>query len=148
MVVSKKNHRAFTLAEVLITLGIIGVIAAITIPSLVANYQKKVFVNRLKQTYSMLPQGFKSYMADEDISDLTGDADWKDNKEALNTLFKKYFKIARDCNTKYAPCFAANYTSLSGNKKVNMGSVTCNIIMTFMKTKMVTKYQVHSKERL
>ena len=40
---------AFTLAEVLITLGIIGVVAAMTMPALVANYQKTVTVNRLKK---------------------------------------------------------------------------------------------------
>lgn len=33
--------KAFTLAEVLITLGIVGVVAAITIPTLIAGYQKK-----------------------------------------------------------------------------------------------------------
>ncbi len=37
---------AFTLAEVLITLGIIGVVAAVTLPTLVANYQKTVWVNK------------------------------------------------------------------------------------------------------
>lgn len=37
--------KAFTLAEVLITLGIIGVVAAITLPTLIANYQKKSFRN-------------------------------------------------------------------------------------------------------
>lgn len=38
-----KNHikKAFTLSEVLITLGIIGVVAAITLPTLVANYREK-----------------------------------------------------------------------------------------------------------
>ncbi len=35
-------RKGFTLAEVLITLGIIGVVAAITIPSLITNYQKTV----------------------------------------------------------------------------------------------------------
>ena len=34
---------AFTLAEVLVTLGIIGIVAAITIPSLITNYQEKSF---------------------------------------------------------------------------------------------------------
>ena len=48
--------KAFTLAEVLITLGIIGIVAAMTLPSLIANYQKKVTVNRLKQAYSMINQ--------------------------------------------------------------------------------------------
>ena len=52
-----KKKVAFTLAEVLITLGIIGVVAAITIPGLVADYQKKVLVAQFKKTiqiYQML----------------------------------------------------------------------------------------------
>ena len=39
----KKNKSAFTLAEVLITLGIIGVVAAMTIPTLVQNYNVKTW---------------------------------------------------------------------------------------------------------
>lgn len=42
--------KAFTLSEVLITLGIIGIIAAMTLPSLVGRYQEKVTVTRLKNT--------------------------------------------------------------------------------------------------
>ncbi len=40
---------AFTLAEVLITLGIIGVVAALTMPNLIANYQKKVWTTQFKK---------------------------------------------------------------------------------------------------
>jgi type II secretory pathway pseudopilin PulG len=128
----KNKYPAFTLAEVLITLGVIGIIAAMTIPNLIASYQKKVFVNRLKQTTSLLSQGLKLYMAEEDISDLTGDLDWKTDKEAFNTLFKKYFKVARDCNGKYAPCFSSLYTSLSGKDKVGTSGSTCNVIFVLM----------------
>ena len=45
---------AFTLAEVLITLGIIGVVAAMTMPTLVANYQEKALISQFKKTYSNL----------------------------------------------------------------------------------------------
>ncbi len=44
----------FTLAEVLITLGIIGVVAAITIPAIQAKYFEKMVVAKVKQTYSIL----------------------------------------------------------------------------------------------
>ena len=44
----------FTLAEVLITLGIIGVVAAMTIPNLMTAYQKQQTEARLKQAYSVL----------------------------------------------------------------------------------------------
>ena len=49
---------AFTLAEVLITLGIIGVVAAMTLPTLINKYQEKVTVSKLKKVYSMLSQGY------------------------------------------------------------------------------------------
>ena len=61
---------AFTLAEVLITLGIIGVVAAVTLPTLVANYQKTVWVNQLKKTYSTLNEGFKRIAANEGCTTL------------------------------------------------------------------------------
>ena len=47
---------AFTLAEVLITLGLIGVVAAMTIPTVVAKYQHKVLETQFKKAYSILYQ--------------------------------------------------------------------------------------------
>ena len=49
-----KNKKAFTLAEVLITLGIIGVVAAMTMPNLIANYKNKVLINQAKNSFSTL----------------------------------------------------------------------------------------------
>ena len=53
------NKKAFTLAEVLITLGIIGVVAALTMPALIANYQKKQTIAQLKKAYSILNQAYE-----------------------------------------------------------------------------------------
>ena len=50
------RKKGFTLAEVLITLGIIGVVAALTIPTLISNYKQKALDNQFKKTYSMLNQ--------------------------------------------------------------------------------------------
>ena len=47
---------AFTLAEVLITLGIIGVVAAMTLPTLMANHRKKVVETKLEKIYSVMNQ--------------------------------------------------------------------------------------------
>ena len=67
----KVGHKnAFTLAEVLVTLGIIGIVAALTLPTLIANYKKQVYVNQLKKTYSMLEQGFQKMLADEGVDSL------------------------------------------------------------------------------
>ena len=55
---------AFTLAEVLITLGIIGVVAAMTIPTLIANYKDKALESQFKKSYSLLTQILTSVQAD------------------------------------------------------------------------------------
>ncbi len=59
-----KRKRAFTLAEVLITLGIIGVVAALTIPTLISNYQKKEYAARLSKTYSTIAQAVQHAQVD------------------------------------------------------------------------------------
>ena len=50
-----KNY-GFTLAEVLITLGIIGVVAAITIPNLITTYKAKQLHSQFLKNYSVLQQ--------------------------------------------------------------------------------------------
>ena len=73
---SKRRKLAFTLAEVLITLGIIGVVVAMTLPTLIANYQKQVYVNQLKRTVSVLDNGFKL------IPSIEGVGEFKDTQLA------------------------------------------------------------------
>ncbi|MBR6163938.1 type II secretion system protein [bacterium] len=60
----RKYRCGFTLAEVLITLVIIGVIAAITVPTLITKYQKEQTVTRLKKAYSALSQTTQRAIAD------------------------------------------------------------------------------------
>ena len=45
--------KAFTLAEVLITLGIIGIVAAMTLPAIIQKQQDKITVTKLKKMYSV-----------------------------------------------------------------------------------------------
>ena len=49
-------HFGFTLAEVLVTLGIIGVVSALTMPTLISNHQEKVRITMLQTVYSQLSQ--------------------------------------------------------------------------------------------
>ncbi|MBE7705674.1 MAG: type II secretion system protein [Cyanobacteria bacterium SIG30] len=51
---ASRSLKAFTLAEVLITLAIIGVVAALTIPSVVTNYKNQETATRLKKTFATL----------------------------------------------------------------------------------------------
>lgn len=61
-------NKAFTLAEILITLGIIGLIAALTIPELIANHRKEVLKNEFIKTYKELQQINLSLIKDEDLN--------------------------------------------------------------------------------
>ncbi len=54
-----RKRTAFTLAEVLITLGIIGVVASMTLPSLIQSYKERVTVTKVQKAYSILNQAFK-----------------------------------------------------------------------------------------
>ena len=56
---------AFTLAEVLITLGVIGVVSAITIPNLMTAYKAHQLRSQFLKSYSTIQQVFKHMQADE-----------------------------------------------------------------------------------
>ena len=87
---------AFTLAEVLITLGIIGIVAAMTLPILIQNHQKRVAVERLKKEYSLLQQALKMYQADNNVDfdefDTTLSAD-----EFMQTYILPYVQTIGEC---------------------------------------------------
>ena len=80
------KKRAFTLAEVLITLGIIGIVAALTMPTLIGNYQKKQTVVKLKKVYTTL------YQAVELSEEQNGPMDYWDSNISSNDIFIKYIK--------------------------------------------------------
>ena len=62
-----KMKFAFTLAEVLITLGIIGIVAAMTIPTLLSNFAKQKLEEQIKVTYSSIQQTIK-FMDDDGLA--------------------------------------------------------------------------------
>ena len=82
---------AFTLAEVLITLGIIGVVAALTIPTLVKDYKGKVLANQLKKGYSTISQAL--LMMYNDTGEQINYENYPNNKFA--PVFKKYLGVQK-----------------------------------------------------
>ncbi|MDR1327196.1 MAG: type II secretion system GspH family protein [Heliobacteriaceae bacterium] len=89
------KNRAFTLAEVLITLGIIGVVAALVMPALMANYKKQMTVTRLKETYSMLTQAVKmSEVNNGEIKDWNFSA-CKTGEKCFEQYLMPYLKVVK-----------------------------------------------------
>lgn len=86
--------KGFTLAEVLITLVIIGVIAAMTIPTVINNYRKQEYVSKLKKVYSTLAQATHTIIAEEGSpkADVGGWGTWSN----IPYLYKKHMS-AKDC---------------------------------------------------
>lgn len=102
---------AFTLAEVLITLGIIGVVVAMTMPSLIQNYQEKATVTKLKKCYSLVSQAYVSILNDEGGSDTLQAGDDLEMMEK----FGKYLKYQKTCGRNKG-CFPnVTYKSVTGN---------------------------------
>ena len=83
---------AFTLAEVLITLGIIGVVAALTLPALINNYEKSVVETRMQKFYTNINAALKlSIVENGDMVDWTFPQDYYD-ADGSEQFFNTYLK--------------------------------------------------------
>ena len=80
---------AFTLAEVLITLGIIGVVAALTLPSVVANYKEKQLTIAWKKAYSDVANA--ALLMSQNNEDLS-------TEQKVGKAFAKYLKVDKVCD--------------------------------------------------
>lgn len=105
----------FTLAEVLITLGVIGVVAAMTIPNLITAYRKKQIETQAKVTYSTIQQALR-FAEYEDIgySDVA-DGSVQEMVEWFNNFLGKHLKVEQLCVDKAPGCWHQIYY-LNGGK--------------------------------
>ena len=117
---------AFTLAEVLVTLGIIGVVSAMTVPALMQNHQRKTYVTQLHKFYNELSQALLQYQTDRNALNLKEAG--LNSQEALDSFFKEYFKVINDCGNTQTPCLApaSEYKNIVGR---NIGT-GCNAYIT------------------
>ena len=114
-----KNKRGFTLAEVLITIGMLGIIAAVTLPALRSDIDKNTWATGLKTNIAILNTAFNQMMTEEDVSDIRDTNLWTQlvnntSVEPTNNDYKKaldkYFKI-----DKVESNFPAKAHKLSGS---------------------------------
>ena len=92
---------AFTLAEVLITLGIIGTVAAMTLPSLITRNQNKALEAGLKKNYSVIQQALDMYQAENGERLKPEDTGLSKSSNDLSNLLLPYFQVLTDCGYSY-----------------------------------------------
>ena len=91
-----RYNKAFTLAEVLITLVIIGVIAAISLPIVMNNIDKQEFVSKLRKIYSVLSQVTNQIIAEEG-NPRCGDGGWACSSADIYNLYTKHLNNVKEC---------------------------------------------------
>jgi type II secretory pathway pseudopilin PulG len=100
---SKKKIIAFTICEVLIVLGILGIVAEMTIPDLVTSFQKQVAVVKFKKSYTNISQAIKRSEIDNGPV-----STWDfstDSLNFMNTYITPYFIAAKNCDTTQNGCW-------------------------------------------
>jgi hypothetical protein len=103
----------------LITIGVVGVVAALTIPNLTTAYKAKQLRTQFDKSYSTLKQMYKMMEAD-DVS-----LDWNDySDDEYRALFQKYIKGATYCGigAQSTKCYKAtsmifDYTNINDDTK-------------------------------
>jgi len=115
--------KGFTLAEVLITIGIIGVIAAMTIPTLINNTNKVEAVTALKKSYAILSQVHEMLAADNgSFADAVGSIA---SSEGFANIFAQKMKVVKNCGpkTEASDCFTNAYKKIDNSSTINFSDL-------------------------
>ena len=117
--------KGFTLAEVLITLVIIGVIAAMTIPTLINKTNEQKTVVAVKKAYSTVSQAYQKVIAENgeiNVSELGNNDSEKTQK--MGDMFAKHLSVAKNCGMSTdQDCFAnGDYAYTNGDVITNINN--------------------------
>ncbi len=122
-----KKKAAFTLAEVLITIGIIGVVAAMTLPALIADYKDKELETRTKKAFSIINQAaVRAQEAMSQPGDMTAIFDPTKTSEEVTKNFAKFFNGSTYCEAGYNAegCKNLHYSIKYAKRTQNANGVT------------------------
>ena len=129
----------------MITLGIIGVVAAMTLPSLIQNYQKKALATQTQKFYSTMSQAVKQYMADYGVDDLRNTPLASDNYDddsklpeaiaSIQDFATKYLKVVKECNSNDENdnnCFAPVYRRFDNSDTIESRSFVWSLVRDYV----------------
>ena len=112
-----KRRVAFTLAEVLITLAVIGIVAVLTLPNLIQNHNEKAWSTAQDVFTKRLEVATRQMNTEEKL------AGYESTMDFVNEL-KKYIKITRVCdNSEITKCFAKEVIWSDGEEPIDMSTI-------------------------
>jgi len=112
-VLDRARHVAFTLAEILITLAVIGIVAVLTIPGVVKNHQEKAWSTAQDLFSKKLEVAMKAMATNSTVAGY-------DSTESFVNELKKYLKITNICTDDVTKCFAEKVIWNAGDEPVEV----------------------------
>lgn len=112
------KKKAFTLSELLIALAIVGAIAALAIPAIIEDMNRRILANQLKNLSLII----QNLAGDQLVNNKVHSLEYTDFKDASTLLSSSNFSIADYCSTR-SDCVAASYGTLNG-KTVSIPNYT------------------------
>ena len=139
-------RKGFTLAEVLVTLGIIGIVAAMTLPALVAKHQQNVLYSQFKKSYGIFQTAINTVNSENGIAyecyaaryiSNQWDARTSQCEDFWTNLLSKY-KILKECGYHQSGCkgsgilpdYKTKAQVLASGGKTNEAYPACNFPMS------------------
>ncbi len=137
----KNNKRAYTLAEVLIVVAIIGVIAMLTVPSAIKNYRSKIYAAQIKKLHALLSAAVQSSLSDEHLTkfyesksglaNVCSATDPTDCSQGPGYFLNTYVaSVNKNCKTGTNSCIASSYSTISGNAVAAFSADYCTQLKT------------------
>lgn len=114
----KSFWSGFTLNEALIAVAIVGIVAALTVPNVVSNYQRKAFALAAKKNYTTIQESLAelqtvNYRNKSMYGTVLHQQDGEDLADNVGKFLTEYFKVNKDCGETAQPCFATTYRSIN-----------------------------------
>ena len=121
-----RKNKAFTLAETLVVMGIIGVVAALTIPNLSSSTANKENVARVQKAYSTINEAFERVQAEYGNIQRwpLRDFGWDGNNatDFFANRMSEYLKVSKNCaRNANQGCMASSVKLLNGTSTTSSG---------------------------
>lgn len=119
----KSLWSGFTLNEALIAVAIVGIVAALTIPNVVSNYQRKAFALAAKKNYTTIQENLAelqtvNYRNKSMFGTILQIKDGESLDDNVGKFLTEYFKVNKNCGDTAQPCFATTYRSINSGTQI------------------------------